>query len=676
MRQLRPVRSLILTVVLSSMAFVFGSMALAHDVQITPDVVYGHKYGMALTLDLFQPEQGARGVGVLFMVSGGWYSHWSPPEKSLDFFQPLTDKGFTVFAIRHGSSPKFSIPEAVADVRRSVRFIRHNATRFGIDPDRLGVYGGSAGGHLALMLGTASDPGDPKSIDPVLRTSDRVQAVVALVPPTDLRIAVWKAPNHLPVYEKFPALDLDLKAAAEYSPLVHVTPDDPPTLLMVGAKDQLVPIRHSQQIDAAFRRNHVEDALIVFENSGHGFHGEDSKQATARLVAWFERHLKPIQKPHAAAGVRGHAGPPVHASDRRRAKPRVSGPTPAPRHDAKTVHWYDARALTIEGKGWRDTKAFYDRLPAKAEGVVRPAVWSLSHHSAGVSVRFRTDAPSIDVRWQLTSGRLAMPHMAATGVSGVDLYVRTDRGWHWLATGKPRKQVNTAHLIANLPVKVRDYWLYLPLYNGVARVEIGVPAASTIEESPPRNAAHQKPLVFWGTSITQGGCASRPGMVHTAILGRRLDRPVINLGFSGNGRMEPEVARLIGEIDAAVYVIDCLPNLTGAEVAERVEHVVQILRKAHPNTPILLVEDRTYADAFLVAGRKERNTGSRAALKAAYQRMTAAGVKGLYYLPGDQLLGNDGEDTVDGSHPTDLGFFRQAAAFEQSLRLILAGANR
>ena len=354
----------------------------------------------------------------------------------------------------------------------------------------------------------------------------------------------------------------------------------------------------------------------------------------------------------------------------------AAAPPAARADDAEALRWVDASEMDVEGKGWSATKAFYDRLPAKAEGVVRPPVWSLSHHSAGLSVRFRTDATSIDVRWELISKGLALPHMPATGVSGVDLYVRTDTGWRWLATGQPRKQVNSVRLASNLTPKFRDYWLYLPLYNGVSRVEVGLPPESSMEPSPPRDASRQKPIVFWGTSITQGGCTSRPGMVHTAILGRRLNRPVINLGFSGNGRMEPEVARLIAEIDAAVYVIDCLPNLTGTEVTARVERVVEILRKAKPETPILLVEDRTYANAFLVASSRNRNTESRAALKAAYQRMVAAGVKGLYYLPGDHLLGEDGEDTVDGSHLTDLGFFRQAGAFEQALRPVLAGANR
>src|SRR5262249_47654418 len=159
-------------------------------------------------------------------------------------------------------------------------------------------------------------------------------------------------------------------------------------------------------------------------------------------------------------------------------------------------------------------------------------------------------------------------HMPATGVSGLDLYVKTEAGkWHWLAIGRPSKQSNHVSLVSGLPAGKHEYLLYLPLYNRVSSVEIGLAKDQKLEKAEPRPAERQKPIVFWGTSITQGGCASRPGMVHTAILGRRLDRPVINLGFSGNGKMEPEMADLLAELDPAVYVLDCLPNLTAAEVA-------------------------------------------------------------------------------------------------------------
>lgn len=264
---------------------------VATDVTITPDVVYGHKFGLALTFDVFTPTKDANGAGVLFMVSGGWYSGWGPPENALERFKPLTDKGFTVFAVRHGSSPKFSIPEIVTDVRRSVRFIRLNADRFKVDADRLGVYGASAGGHLSLVLGTASDDGDPKARDPVLRVSDRVKAVVAWVAPTDLTIMVWKAPGHLPAYDRFPALDLDLENAKLYSPLAHVTPDDAPTLLVVGDKDPLVPYKHSQDIHALFEKTEVTSQLVVLEGAGHGFRGAHAERAVTELVKWFETHL-------------------------------------------------------------------------------------------------------------------------------------------------------------------------------------------------------------------------------------------------------------------------------------------------------------------------------------------------------------------------------------------------
>jgi lysophospholipase L1-like esterase len=160
-------------------------------------------------------------------------------------------------------------------------------------------------------------------------------------------------------------------------------------------------------------------------------------------------------------------------------------------------------------------------------------------------------------------------------------------------------------------------------------------------------------------------------MPHPAILGRRLDKPVINLGFSGNGRMEPEVGALLTEIDAAVYVIDCLPNMTEPEVAERAEALVRQLREARPDTPIVLVEDRTYTNAWIMKSKRDRHAGSRSAFVRAYDNLVKSGVKGLTYVEGEGLLGDDTEGTTDGSHPNDLGFMRQADALEPHLRKAL-----
>jgi lysophospholipase L1-like esterase len=345
------------------------------------------------------------------------------------------------------------------------------------------------------------------------------------------------------------------------------------------------------------------------------------------------------------------------------------------------ISWYDAREIGLEGQGFKDVKAPYDRLPSRAEGKVRDAVWNLSRHSAGLCVRFRTNSPTVRCRWTTTSNRLAMPHMPATGVSGVDLYVKDDQGtWRWLSVGQPPVNVSppkeksdklqeasthNAALVNDLSAVDRDYCLYLPLYNGVSQVEIGIATDSKLSRLV-RHEEHRQPIVFYGTSITQGGCASRPGMVHTAILGRRLNRPVINLGFSGNGKMEAEVTSCMVDIDAAIFVVDCLPNMTAAEVTSNTAPLVATLRAAHPKTPIILAEDRTYSDAFLKKDRAVRNSTSRAALKKIYLELQPRDPN-LHYLAGENQLGADGEDTVDGSHPTDLGFLRMADEFSKVL---------
>lgn len=336
------------------------------------------------------------------------------------------------------------------------------------------------------------------------------------------------------------------------------------------------------------------------------------------------------------------------------------------------LDWYDIRELGVEGQGWSDVKAPFDRLPARMEKVVRPPVWSLSRHSAGMAVRFVTDAPEIHARWTLTSSRLDMDHMAATGVSGLDLYVKSKDGrWRWVNVGRAKAQTNTQKLAGDFPKGAHEYLLYLPLYNGVASVEIGLPKGKALSAAPPYPEGRRKPILFYGTSITHGACASRPGMPHPAILGRRLGRPVINLGFSGNGRMDLELAELFGELDPAVYVIDCLPNMAADLVKKNAEAFLRALRKAKPDTPFLLVEDRTYADAHFAAGKLRRNLTSRAEFRKIYERLKAEGMKGLHYLEGDGLLGDDSEGTVDSSHPNDLGFMRQADAFAEALEPIL-----
>ncbi len=338
---------------------------------------------------------------------------------------------------------------------------------------------------------------------------------------------------------------------------------------------------------------------------------------------------------------------------------------------SQELQWFDVRDWGLEGRGFADTESFYDRFPARAKGIVPDAVWGLSRHSAGMMVRFRTDAAQIHADYSVTSSRLAMPHMPATGVSGLDLYgLDTDDHWKWIAVTRPESQQMNVPLVSGLTAGQRDFAVYLPLYNGTQHLKIGVPEGARFEPIPPRT---EKPIVFYGTSITHGACASRPGMPHPAILGRRLNRPVINLGFSGSGRMESTVGKFLAELDPAVYVIDCLPNMAAAQVTERTVPLVRQLRAAHPKVPIVLVEDRSYSNSWILENQKQRNETSRAAFKEQYQQLLDAGVDLLHYIDGESLLGADRDDTTDGSHPSDLGFFRHADAFEPVLKLALNG---
>ena len=335
---------------------------------------------------------------------------------------------------------------------------------------------------------------------------------------------------------------------------------------------------------------------------------------------------------------------------------------------AEDLIWHDVEDWGVEGRGWEatETESYYDRLPKRAKGMVRDAVWNLSRHSAGMLTRFETNATEIWIDHEVTSSNLAMPHMPATGVSGVDLYAKTPDGQErWLAVSRPSKKRTLAKLTSSLTSENREFTAYLPLYNGTKSLKFGVPKGAIFQPVKPRR---DKPIVFYGTSITHGACASRPGMPHPAILGRRLGHPIINLGFSGNGKMESEVGSFLCELDPLIYVIDCLPNMREPEVTTRAEKLVMQLREARPDTPILLVEDRTYAHAPFIPSLQTRHQESRAALRKAYQSLVSKGEQKIAYLEGEKLLGVDRDDTTDGSHPNDLGFYRQANAMEPKLR--------
>jgi lysophospholipase L1-like esterase len=331
--------------------------------------------------------------------------------------------------------------------------------------------------------------------------------------------------------------------------------------------------------------------------------------------------------------------------------------------------WTDARELCVEGQGWTDTKGPFERLPARAEGRVRDPVWLLSRHCAGVSVDFETDAPAVRARWNLSDpvvGAVSTPVLAA---NGLDFYIRTPgAAWRWVGVTKEilgqQAEASLTPWGALVPGRKRCR-VYLPLCNSMVTLEIGVPEGATVKALPRRTG---KPIAYYGTSIVHGIGVSRPGMSHVAILGRRLDYPILNLGFSGNAVMEPEVADLLAELDPVLYVLDPVPNMQAALIEERAEAFVQRLAQARPGTPIVLIEDRGYPAGWITPSAADDNRSRRAAFKRAFARLTAAAIGPLHYIEGDALLGIDGDGTIDGSHPNDLGACRMADALEPVLR--------
>jgi acetyl esterase/lipase len=278
----------------------------------TEDVIYGRKYGTALTMDVFTPKKNANGAAVVIVVSGGWFSNHDAVPGAEGLYGPeLLKRGYTLFLVVHGSQPRYTIPEAVADLNRAVRHIRAHAKDYKIDPDRIGITGGSAGGHLSLMQGTAGDLGDPKAKDPIDRVSSRVQAVACFFPPTDFlnygekgkyafpadgtlagfRTAI-DAREMDPKTKRFEHLseEKEKELAAKVSPITHVSADDPPTLIVHGDADKLVPIEQAEAIVAKLKEAKVPAELVVKKGAAHGWAGMDKDIPT--LADWFDKYLK------------------------------------------------------------------------------------------------------------------------------------------------------------------------------------------------------------------------------------------------------------------------------------------------------------------------------------------------------------------------------------------------
>ncbi|RHJ83181.1 hypothetical protein DW103_07485 [Parabacteroides sp. AM08-6] len=341
--------------------------------------------------------------------------------------------------------------------------------------------------------------------------------------------------------------------------------------------------------------------------------------------------------------------------------------------------WYnpmDAGFPVIQNQGFtQEIGTTYTRLPKRAEGVVRTPVWNLSRNSTGLAIYFNCDASQIKVRYKV-SGPFSMLHMPATGVSGIDMY-RSNGEWEFCSgdySFGDTIQYDYSPLTVsgnpdNIPASGFEYRIYLPLYNSVEWLEIGIEEKNKLTFIP---ALSKKPIVVYGTSIVQGGCASRPAMAWPNIVQRTLDYPLINLGFSGSGRLEKEVLDFVGEIDASLFILDCLPNLifqSEEEIAQLTIDAVKQLRTKHTE-PILLIEHVGYSNALTNQGQYECYTRVNKGSRKAYEHLRSEGVKELYYLSHKELnLSPDSR--VDYVHPSDLGMQQQASAVEKKVRKIL-----
>ena len=325
---------------------------------------------------------------------------------------------------------------------------------------------------------------------------------------------------------------------------------------------------------------------------------------------------------------------------------------------AQETVYTDASEFPLYGKADDRTEGLYERLPSYLKGVSRDPVWYLGTHSAGLFVRFRSNSTSIHVRWESTYDN-TMTHMTDTGTKGLDLYALVDGEWRHVCSAQPQGAKSERKFIANMDPVEREYMLYLSLYDGVKSVEIGVDKGAALLQPAVDSPKREKPVVMYGTSLLQGGCANRPGMAFTSIISRRLDREVINLGFSGNAMLDMEIAHLMASVeDPGVFVLDYAPNAWDYLIDEKGEDFFRVLRDAHPHVPVIFIEDVIFPFTIFDNRILEEVTKKNNAQKRLYEKLKNAGEKNIYYIGAEGMIGEDGEATVDGTHFTDLGAMR------------------
>ncbi|TLS50817.1 hypothetical protein FE782_18840 [Paenibacillus antri] len=339
------------------------------------------------------------------------------------------------------------------------------------------------------------------------------------------------------------------------------------------------------------------------------------------------------------------------------------------------VVWHSPRAapFRLAGFPWIERDGKYRRLPLSSQTSIREPVHALADCTAGGQIRFTTDSPFLHLSVKLTAPA-DMYHMPATGQCGFDCYVGGPRRKRYVGTTKfrPGADAYESVLFEGFDRRKREVTIHFPLYQGVEEVYVGLAKDASI--ASPGEFDDDGRIVFYGTSITQGGCASRPGMAYPNIVGRRLNLECVNLGFSGNGKGEAELARIIRGIDRLkLLVLDYEPNVSLEQFQETLPVFVDLLRSEHPALPILVVSGiKSALGDFQEAVRLKRELCRDFARDFVLERRSSGDLN-LRFLNGDALLGRRYEEcTVDGVHPTDLGFQRMSDAMAKAIRSMLA----
>lgn len=322
---------------------------------------------------------------------------------------------------------------------------------------------------------------------------------------------------------------------------------------------------------------------------------------------------------------------------------------------------------TLINQGFGNTEMRYSRIPADLKDQTRKDVWDLGLNSAGIAIRFSSNAKAMGAQWTLLNN-FKMNHMPGTGIRGIDLYALVDGQWRHVGTAQPNGKESRNLFFRNGDGSEREYLAYLPLYDGVEKLAIGVDSTATLSAPKVVTFKSRKPFVFYGTSITQGGCASRPGMAYSSILGRWFDCEAINLGFSGNARMDRSMLEAIKRIDAEKYVIDCLPNCTQKIIQDSSYHFMSTLAKERPEVTIYMVENIGFTDRHVNQRTAKDLVEKNQLWYDLYKRLRKEGYKNVKYIPAKGLVGADDEHSVDGAHLTDLGFLRMAEGLKKHLK--------